>query len=77
MQFIGLCTCITLVLSDQSFMQFICSVSSVVCVFSGSLYSSVVHQFAGHVHVVVAVVCSEGCKVRGYPAESRMLPRGC
>ena len=25
----------------------------------------------------VAVVCSEGCKVRGYPAESRTLPGGC
>ena len=25
----------------------------------------------------VAVVCSEGCKVRGYPAESRTLPEGC
>ena len=24
----------------------------------------------------VAVVCSEGCKVRGYPAESRTLPGG-
>ena len=25
----------------------------------------------------VAVVCFEGCKVRGYPAESRTLPEGC
>ena len=25
----------------------------------------------------VAVVCSEGCKVRGYHAESRTLPGGC
>ena len=43
---------------------------------AASYEHTMIHNiYSVHVHVV-AVVCSEGCKVRGYPAESRTLPGG-